>query len=97
LTDSNGSLAEADAALNRLLDHHQHWLLAQPELLMLWTQDRATRRRVAKLVADELLTIPTRNLNENTPPSRAMRRAILAELKRSNPEFWEDASAFLGG
>jgi hypothetical protein len=95
MTDS--SSLQAEEALHRLLDKHQRWLLEQPELLLLWTQPRATRRRVAQLVAQELMTIPAREFNENTPPTRAQRRQILAELKRTNREWWADAKAFLGG
>lgn len=92
------SSIEAEAALHRLLDHHQKWLMAQPEFLLLWTQDRATRRRVAELLSKELTTIPVREMNENTPPNREMRRAILAELKRRGGDEWgSDAVAFLEG
>lgn len=80
---------EAELALNQLLDHHQKWLMQQPQLLLLWPLGRGTRRRVADLLAKELMTIPTRTMNENTPPNRAMRRAILAELERHDPRWWE--------
>jgi hypothetical protein len=89
LTDTRLSQAEAELALERLLDHHQKWLMTQPELLLLWPLGRAMRRRVAELLAKELLTIPTRDINESTPPNRAMRRAILAELAQRNPTWWE--------
>jgi hypothetical protein len=92
------SSTEAEAALHRLLDHHQKWLMSQPEFLLLWTQDRQTRRRVAALLAKELTTIPVRDINENTPPNRAMRKAILAELKRqAGAEWGRDGLAFLEG
>lgn len=92
MTDTKLSQAEAEAALHELLDHHQKWLMAQPAMLLLWPLDRATRRRVAELLARELLTIPVRTFNENTPPNRALRRAILAELKRNNPTWWEEVA-----
>ena len=89
---------EAEVALHRLLDHHQKWLMSQPEFLLLWTQDRQTRRRVAELLAKELTTIPAREVNENTPPNRAMRRAILAELKaRGGADWGSDGMSFLEG
>ncbi|MES2156015.1 MAG: hypothetical protein V4510_12855 [bacterium] len=72
--------------------------MTQPEFLLLWTQDRATRKRVAELLVKELTTIPTRDFDENTPPNRAMRRAILAELKaRGGPSWWGDGMSFLEG
>lgn len=80
---------EAEEALHRLLDKHQKWLLQQPELLLLWPLDRQTRRRVANLLATELLTIPHRVMDENTPPNRVMRRAMMAELKKADPRWWE--------
>ena len=91
MSDTKLSQAEAEGALHELLDRHQKWLMQQPAMLLLWPLDRATRRRVADLLAKELLTIPTRDINENTPPNRAVRRAILAELARQNPTWWEDA------
>jgi len=92
LTDTRPSQAEAEAALHTLLDHHQKWLMQQREMLVLWPLDRNTRRRVAELLAKELLTIPVRGTDENTPPNRAMRRAILAELERKNPRWWEEVA-----
>jgi hypothetical protein len=83
------SQAQAEAAVESLLDKHQKWLIQQPELLLLWTQGRDTRRRVAKMLATELMTIPAREFNETSAPSRAMRRAIMQELKRDNPTWWE--------
>lgn len=84
---------EAELALHRLLDKHQAWLIQQPELLLLWTADRNTRRRAAKALADELLTIPVRAMTETTPPNRALRRRILAELERNNPRWWGGVEA----
>lgn len=80
---------EAELALERLLDRHQKWLMVQPELLLLWTQDRYTRRRVAHLLGSALLTIPFREMTESTPPNRAMRRAIFQELERADREWFK--------
>jgi hypothetical protein len=76
-------------ALESLLDKHQRWLLMQPELLLLWEQGRSTRRRVAELLAKELLTIPVRQFNENTPPNRATRKAIVRELDKAGVQWWQ--------
>lgn len=88
------SQAEAELALERLLDRHQKWLMQQPEVLLLWTQDRQTRRRVAELLAKELTTIPVRDSNENTPPNRAMRRALMQAMP---PSWWAEAEPWLLG
>lgn len=95
MTDSRGSQAEAEAAIERLLDKLSNWLIAQPELLILWTQPRSTRKRVAELLAHELMTIPKRMVDETTPPNRSVRRAILRELEK-NGAYWEDAADFMG-
>ncbi len=92
MTVTNVSQMEAEAALTRLLDHHQKWVMAQPEVLFLWAQDRHARKRVAELLVKELLTIPRRDFNENTPPNRTMRRAMLQALKQSNPEWWKEVN-----
>ena len=83
------SSAEAELALNTLLDKHQKWLMMQPELLLLWPLGRQTRKTVARLLATELLTIPVRESNENTPPNRAMRREMMRVLERTSPTWWE--------
>ena len=75
--------AEVEARIHTLLDHHQKWLLTQPEMLLLWPLDRATRHRVASLLAKELLTIPTRDMNESTPPNRTLRRSIMREIRKA--------------
>lgn len=85
--------AEAELALHSLLDKHQKWLLQQNELLLLWTTDRNTRRRVAKALADELLTIPVREMNETAPPNRAQRRRIIQELERADRRWWKGVEA----
>ena len=82
MSDTKLSQAEVDLLLTELLDKHQKWLFQQREMLLLWPLGRATRRKVADLLAKELLTIPVRQLNENTPPNRAMRRAILQMMAR---------------
>lgn len=91
MSDTKLSQDQAESALHELLDHHQKWLMSQPGMLLLWPLDRHTRRRVADLLAKELLTIPVRDFNENTPPNRAFRRAMMAELRRANPQWYEEA------
>lgn len=66
--------------LNSLFDSHQKWLMQQKEMLLLWPLDRSLRRRLARALAKELLTIPVREFDENTPPNRVMRRAIMQAL-----------------
>ena len=90
MSGTYGSQAEAELALETLLDHHQMWLMQQPELLILWTQPRAVRKAIAKLLSEELLTIPVRGFDENTLPNRQMRRRILAEVRRTDPDFWKN-------
>lgn len=86
---------EAELAIERLLDKHEKWLILQPEVLLLWTQDRNTRKRVAQLLAKQMTTIPVRDMDENTPPNRAMRRAILDALAHDNPEYWQGVEGWL--
>jgi hypothetical protein len=89
LTDGTLSEPAAELALERLLDHHEAWLLQQPELLILWMQGRHVRREVARLLAKQLSTIPVRKMTEDTPPSRAWRRNFFRALKRGNPTWFQ--------
>lgn len=82
MPDSKPSQAEVEMHLNSLLDSHQKWLMQQREMLLLWPLDRNVRRRIATLLAKELLTIPVREFDENTPPNRAVRRAIMAAVRK---------------
>lgn len=84
--------AENEVYLHTLLDKHQRWLMQQPEMLVLWMQDRQTRRRLAELLAKELLTIPVRNM-ENAAPNRAMRKQMLKVLAKADPTQWEGTGA----
>lgn len=80
------SKAEAELALERLLDKHVQWLLQQPEVLFLWMQDRQTRRRVSEILAKQLTTIPVA-MPDGQTPNRAMRRAMFQVLNK-NPDWW---------
>jgi hypothetical protein len=88
------SKAEAEMAVERLLDKHVRWLLQQPEVLYLWMQDRQTRRRVAAILAKQLTHIPV-----TTPdgmPNRAQRRAIFKALE-TDPDWWRRYTYGLSG
>ena len=75
-------------AIERLLDHHRAWLMQQPEWsIVLGSTDRATRRRVAKALADEFTTIPAYEGGDKM--NRALRRRVFAELERRDPEFYK--------
>jgi hypothetical protein len=92
-----GSEAEAELAVERLFDKLHGWMMQQPELLFIWSQDRYTRRRVSEMIAKELVTIPTRRIDDSTPPNRAFRRAIVAEMKKADPEWWTGVAGLEGG
>lgn len=69
---------ETEASLEILLDKLERWLIMQPEWVLVFNHDRASRRRAADLVAKELTTIPQRI---DQPLNRKLRRTILAALK----------------
>lgn len=50
------------AALERLLEKLEGWLLQQPEWPVLFLADRRTRRRTAREVAARIYTIPQRRV-----------------------------------
>jgi hypothetical protein len=78
---------EVDLAVERLLDKLDRWLLLQPEwLLLMGLPERGIRKRVADLVAKELLLMP--KAPSTGEPGRQMRRAIIRELHRSKKEWW---------
>ena len=68
-----------DEVVERLLNKLDRWLLQQPEWLFVMNSPRATRKRVAKIVAEELLLIPVRA--PTSEPPRAKRRAIFKAMK----------------
>lgn len=73
--------SETELAIEKLMDHLDRWLLQQPEwLYLMGLPDRATRRRLATLIARELTTIPV----DTTAPvlGRQMRRKLLAEFQK---------------
>jgi hypothetical protein len=74
-------VSETEAAIERLMDHLDRWLLQQPEwLYLMGLPDRATRRRLATLIARELTTIP---VDVASPVlGRQMRRKLLAEFRK---------------
>lgn len=86
MTTPIGSEAEAELAIERLLDKLQKWILIQPEAILLWSRDRDTRKRVCKLIATELTRIPVR---EGQEINRSMRREIIRELNRQEREWWK--------
>lgn len=83
------SQAEAELAIERLLDKMEAWLLQQPEAVLIWTQPRDTRKRAARAIADLLALIPTR---ENVEGNRKLRRLIIKELEHENREWYKDIS-----
>ncbi len=85
-----GSEVEAELAMERLLDKLQRWMLQQPEVVLLWAQDRGTRKRVAAAVVDELARIPTRT--PDGEPNRAQRRRIMEELRKADADWWKGIS-----
>ena len=80
---------EVEAAVERLMDKLEKWLIVQPEMLMLWNADRDTRKRVCSLIAKELMIIPTR---EGQELNRPMRRKITREMLRAERKWWKDIS-----
>ena len=78
--------AEAELAVERLLSKLEGWLLQQPEMLLIWTQDRDTRKRVEREVAKLLTTIPARGMVD---ANRAFRRRIIKALERQHRDWYE--------
>lgn len=80
-----GSRAEAELAVERLMEHFENWLLQQPEILLIWMQDRNTRKRVEAALAKGFTTIPARGMVEM---NRSTRRRVLAALDAQEKEWW---------
>ena len=79
---------EAELAIERLLDHLQHWLVTQPEWpVLMGASDRGTRKRVARLIAEELTTIPTQQFAKPVA-NRKLRRAMMKELAAAEKEWF---------
>ena len=80
---------ETELAIEEFLNTFRRWLVLQPAwALMMGGQDRATRRRVAKLLADEIVTIPVREDSGGTA-NRTIRRASQRELARQEREWYK--------
>lgn len=83
-------MSEGEAAVERLLDHLRNWLVTQPEWpVLMGASDRATRRRVARIIAEELTTIPARQFDSGVV-NRATRRRLFRELERGDGSWWKD-------
>lgn len=83
------SKVEAEAAVERFMDHLRGWLVQQPEwALLMGAADRRTRRNVATLIAQEITTIPTRPYDPGEP-NRQFRRLILKALEKDDPRVFE--------
>lgn len=80
-----GSKAEAEMAIERLLDKMEAWILQQPEVLLIWTQDRYTRKEAARAIADMMTTIPRR---EADTLNRAARKRLFKALDAADREWW---------
>lgn len=80
---------EAELAIERLLTHLANWLVQQPEWpILMGASGRVTRRRVARLIAAELVTIPTA-VGSPYGGNRALRRQLIQELRRAEDNWWE--------
>jgi len=78
-----------------LLDKLDRWLLVQPEwLLLMGLPERQIRKQVATLVAKELLLMPKREYGGE--PNRAMRRQIIAAMRKSKVPWWDMQHALTG-
>jgi hypothetical protein len=71
--------SEVETAMERLLDKFTRWVVLQPEWVLLFNHDRATRRRVADALSKSLTTIPK---YENPGLNRKMRHTVASLLKR---------------
>lgn len=79
--------AEAEQDVQVLLDKLDRWLLLQPEWVRLMgLPERNIRKRVAHLVAEELLLMPV--APPSGVPGRQRRRAIVRELEKSEREWF---------
>jgi len=62
--------------------------MVQPEwLLLMGLPERQVRKRVADLVAKELMLMPKREYGGE--PNRALRRHIIRELDKAEREWWK--------
>jgi len=85
MTQEIGSRVEAELAVERLLDKFTAWLLQQPEVILVWSQDRTTRKRVAEALADGFTKIPVR---EGQEYNRDVKRRVVREMNRQEREWW---------
>lgn len=82
------SQIEAEAAVEKFLDHLRAWLVQQPEWPMILLPGRQTRKEVAQLIAKEIMTIPS-TLGEPGMGNRALRRSIMRAMERDDKRFFE--------
>lgn len=81
--------AEAEQDVQVLLDKLERWLLVQPEWLRLMgLPERHVRKKVAALVAEELLLMPVPLPGKTPQIGRERRRAIVRELEKSEREWF---------
>lgn len=60
-------------------DRIEAWALQQPEVIALWSADRAERKRVGRLIANIIVTLPERQAKGG---NRANRRAMEKTLRK---------------
>lgn len=81
-------VTRAEGQVEELLDHLRAWLVAQPVWPNLMLGDRAARKRVAALIAHEVMTIPAARFEPGTP-NRGLRKRIMRELAKADAEWWK--------
>jgi hypothetical protein len=85
---------EAEAAIESLLDKLGKWLVNQREWpVLMGAAERQARRKVARLIAYELTTIPKRQFEEFTP-NRALRREMMQVMRRAEKSWWKGVEVY---
>jgi len=80
------SAAEAELAIERLMEKLEAWVLQQPEALLIWAQGRHARKHAATEIAHIMTRIPTR---DNPEMNRAAKRRLIAALEKEDKEWWK--------
>lgn len=86
MAEEIGSQAEAELAIERLMDKLAAWLLQQPEILLIWVQPRHVRKAAAIEIAKMMTTIPTR---DDVEGNRRLRRQLIRALDQHEHEWYK--------
>lgn len=79
---------EYEMAVNHLVDKLRAWLVQQPEWPVVFMSDRTNRRRAARTLVREVMTIPVRQY-EPGEVNRKLRRQFIRDLVHAERAWYK--------